>query len=67
MGEKKRMHWLGLLFALQQERTELDLAGKLTGKKSKELTKRERWLERQYEKAGGVFPVDRARMNKKPI
>ena len=63
MGQPKE-HWLSLLMALQQEWVEVKLAGKLTDEKEKQLNKRERWLERQYEKAGGVFPVDAERIKR---
>ena len=63
MGQPKE-HWASLLVALQYERTELEVAGKLTDEKAKQLDKRERWLERQFEKAGGVFPVDAERIKR---
>ena len=63
MGQPKE-HWLDLLTALQQERAELIAAKNLTDEKAKQLDKRERWLERQFEKAGGVFPVDAERIKR---
>lgn len=63
MGQPKE-HWASLLVALHQERIELEAAGNLTDAKAKQLDKRERWLERQFEKAGGVFPADAERIKR---